>query len=360
MSDQHSTPDGDEIDVTKLPPKKSRRFAGRRSARSIGILGLAVLVMVSLSTFYLKDLPLLGASPQYTVQFSEAAGVQPGNEVRVAGIRVGEVTEVKLDGDRVLMKLRVSNTWIGDRTQATIQIKTVLGQKYIALNPLGTERADPRVVLTETVAPYDVIEAFSDATDQIENVDTDQVAKALGELSDVFTATADDIGPSLEGISRLSKTIASRDDEVRRLLKATRDSSQILADRNEEFTRLIAGAGVLLQELNNRQQSISALLASTESLSRALTGIVTDNEKQIGPVLDSLRGVTDLLTAQNANLRSTIQNMAPFYRLYANVLGNGRWFEAVVTNLLPPALPAQNTTRLPNMQKNLTSGGTGG
>ncbi|GAA4744087.1 MCE family protein [Gordonia alkaliphila] len=358
MSDEQNTPD--DIDVTKLPPKKSRRFAGQRSARSIGILGLVVLVMVSLSTFYLKDLPLLGAAPQYTVQFDEAAGVQAGNEVRVAGVRVGEVTEVKLNGDHVLMKLRVADTWIGDRTQATIQIKTVLGQKYIALNPLGTEKADPRVVLTDTIAPYDVIEAFSDATDQIENVDTDQVAKALGELSDVFTATADDIGPSLEGIARLSKTIASRDDEVRRLLKATRDSSQILADRNEEFTRLIAGAGILLKELNNRQQSISALLASTESLSLALTGIVKDNEKQIGPVLDSLRGVTDLLTAQNKNIRSTIQNMAPFYRLYANVLGNGRWFEAVVTNLLPPALPAQNTTRLPNMQKNLTSGGTGG
>lgn len=361
MADQQNNPsaNGSSVDdVTALPPKKSRRFAGRRSARSIGILGLVVVVMLSISTFYLKDLPLLGASPQYTVQFSEAAGVQPGNEVRVAGVRVGEVTDVSLDGDRVLMKMRVSNTWIGNETQATIQIKTVLGQKYIALNPMGSEIADPREVLTDTVSPYDVIEAFSDASDQIENVDTDQVAKALGELSDVFTASADDIGPSLDGIARLSKTIASRDAEVRRLLKATRDSSQILADRNEEFTRLIAGAGTLLEELNNRQKAISTLLASTESLSLALTGIVRDNEAQIGPVLDSLKGVTDLLTSQNDNLRKSIQNMAPFYRLYANVLGNGRWFESVVTNLLPPALPAQNTHRPPNMQKNLNNGGT--
>lgn len=354
-----SAPDP-EVDVTKLPRQKSRRFAGKRSTRSIGILGLAALVMLSLSTFYLKDLPLLSAAPQYTVEFSEAAGVTPGNEVRVAGVRVGEVTDVSLDGDRVLMRMRVSDTWIGDETQATIQIKTVLGQKYIALNPKGSKIADPRVVLTDTVAPYDVVQAFSDAADQIENVDTDQVAKALGELSDVFTATADDIGPSMEGIARLSKTIASRDAEVRRLLRATRESSKILSDRSDQFTRLIAGTGVLLQELNNRQQSISALLASTESLSKALTGIVRDNEKQIGPVLDSLKQVTTILNKQNANLRSSIQNMAPFYRLYANVLGNGRWFEAVVTNLLPPALPAQNTTRLPNAQKNVTNGGTGG
>ncbi len=360
MSNPQNTPAGDEIDVTKLPPKKSRRFAGKRSARSVGVLGIVVLLMLTLSAFYLKDLPMVGAAPQYTVQFSEAAGVKAGNEVRVAGVKVGEVTDVRLDGDKVLMRMRVENTWIGDKTQATIQIKTVLGQKYIALNPKGTKLANPRDTLTDTVAPYDVLEAFGDAANQIENVNTDQVAKALGQLSDVFTANADDIGPAMDGISRLSKTIASRDDEVQRLLEATKGSSKILADRNEEFVKLIAGAGVLLKELNTRQQSISALLASTETLSTSLTGIVRDNEKQIGPVLDSLSKVTALLTRQNSNLRKSIQNLAPFYKLYANVLGNGRWFEATVTNLLPPALPAQNTHRPPNMQKNLTNGGTGG
>lgn len=345
-------------EVIPTEPKKSRRFAGRRSAKSIGALGLAMLIMVSVASFYLKDLPLLGAGAQYTAEFSEAAGLKKGNEVRVAGIKVGEVTGVGLDGNKVNVDFRANNTWIGDRTQASIQIKTVLGQKYLALNPQGSELLDPDTPITDTVAPYDVIEAFSDVADQIENVDTKQVAKALSSISNAFEQTPKDIGPALDGVARLSNTLASRDDELRKLLKATKDSSKILADRNEEFTKLVAGAGVLLQELNNRQQSISKLLSSTETLSKALTGIVKDNQAQIGPVLDSLKQVTDLLKGQNDNLRKTIQNMGPFYRLYANVLGNGRWFESVVTNLLPPALPAQNTHRPPNAQTELNNGGT--
>ena len=59
MSDAQTNPNGEEIDVTKLPPQKSRRFAGKRSARSVGILGLTVLIMLTLSAFYLKDLPLV-------------------------------------------------------------------------------------------------------------------------------------------------------------------------------------------------------------------------------------------------------------------------------------------------------------
>lgn len=340
------------------PAHPGRRFAGRRSPVSIGGIGVLVILMLALSSFYLTQLPILGAGARYTAQFSEAAGLKPGAEVRVAGVKVGTVDDVTLDGNHVDVTFRANNTWIGDQTQASIQIKTVLGQKYLGLNPRGSEPADPGVPLTDTVSPYDVIEAFSDASNQIEDLDTTNLTQSMKVLTEAFSGTAGDIGPSLDGISRLSATIASRDQEVQRLLAATKSTSKILADRNEEFTRLIAGAGQLLDELNNRQKSIAALLASTTSLSTSLSGIVADNREQIGPALDSLKGVNELLQAQNQNLRDTIKYMAPFYRLYANVLGNGRWFESVVTNLLPPALPQQNTTRTPNKQVLQNNGGT--
>ncbi|GAB20291.1 Mce family protein [Gordonia effusa NBRC 100432] len=342
---QNETPEQENV------PHKSRRFGGRRSPVSVGAMGIMILLMVASASFYLTQLPIVGAGARYTAKFTEAAGLKSGNEVRVAGIKVGDVESVSLNGDRVDVKFRVSNTWIGNQTQASIQIKTVLGQKYLGLTPRGSKPLDPEDPITDTVSPYDVIDAFSDASDQIEELDTDQVAKSLTTLSEAFSGTAGDIGPSLKGISRLSQTIASRDQEVQKLLGATKKTSQILADRNEEFTRLIAGAGQLLDELNNRQQAISTLLSSTTTLSTALSGIVKDNQAQIGPALQSVQQVAALLTKQNANLRKTIQYMAPFYRIYANVLGNGRWFESAVTNLLPPALPQQNTTRPPNMNK---------
>ncbi|MBD0021261.1 MCE family protein [Gordonia pseudamarae] len=349
-------------------PKKSRRFAGRRNPVSIGGIGILVVLMVAISAFFLNELPLLGAGARYSAEFSEAAGLKKGNEVRVAGIKVGEVDNVELDGDRVKVTFRANNTWIGDRTEASIQIKTVLGQKYLALTPLGDKLADPDtpIPLDRTVSPYDVIEAFSDASTQLtgdpntgeSGIDSKQLAQSFNALSDSLSGTAGNFAPTLDGLSRLSETIASRDSEVKRLLSATKNTTKILADRNEEFTRLIAGAGELLQELNNRQKSITRLLATTTSLSNSLTGLVRDNEKQIGPALDALAETNKLLQRQNQNIRDTIKYMAPFYRLYGNVLGNGRWLESVVTNILPPALPQQNTTRPPNKQAMQNNGGT--
>ena len=64
-----------------------------------------------------------------------------------------------------------------------------------------------------------------------------------------------------------------------------------------------------------------------------------DNEAAIGPALEQLDGVVEILKANNENLDKAMKLYEPFVRLYTNVVGNGRWFDQVVVNLLPPGLP---------------------
>ncbi|MFC7449170.1 MCE family protein [Rhodococcus daqingensis] len=313
----------------------------RRSPATIGALGIVVVLLATMSAFFLDDLPLIGAGATYRAQFTEAAGLKPSNEVRIAGVKVGKVTAVELDGDKVEVAFKVKDAWVGDQTTASIQIKTILGQKYLALDPRGSETLDAKDVipLERTTSPYDVLDAFGDATTTLDAIDVPQLAQSMETLSDAFSGTPADIRASLDGVTRLSETIGSRDEELRKLLAATADTSKVLADRNAEFTQLIGSAGLLLGELNSRQQSISQLLAGTKRLSQQLTGLVAENEAQIGPALEQLRGVVQILQDNNDNLDRAIKLYAPFTRLYSNIVGNGRWFDQVVVNLTPPALP---------------------
>ena len=145
-------------DQTTPAPAQPRRAGASRVKRtpvSIGGIGILVVLMVAVSAFFLNELPLVGAGARYSAEFTEAAGLKKGNEVRVAGIKVGEVDDVALDGERVKVTFRANNTWIGDRSEASIQIKTVLGQKYLAVTPLGDKLADPDtpIPLERTVSP---------------------------------------------------------------------------------------------------------------------------------------------------------------------------------------------------------------
>ncbi|MGL4304842.1 MAG: MCE family protein [Mycobacteriaceae bacterium] len=330
----------------------------KRSPAVTGFVGALVIIMATVSAFFLGDLPLVGAGTKYTAEFTEAAGLRPDNEVRVAGVKVGKVTSVALAGDRVKVQFRVKDTWVGDRSTASIQIKTILGQKYLALDPQGSNTANPKDIIgrDRTTSPYDVIEAFSDASKTLGDIDTDQLANSMRTLSAAFQETPENVRASLDGVTRLSVAIGSRDDDLRKLLAATADVSKILADRNDEFQRLISNGAALLSELNDRQKSIAALLDGTKRVSVALRGIVADNEAQIGPMLDSLQTTVDLLNKNQDNIRKSLNLMAPFYRIFTNVLGNGRWFESVVTNILPPGLPEVPGYREP--VRDLSYGGT--
>jgi phospholipid/cholesterol/gamma-HCH transport system substrate-binding protein len=317
------------------------RTRHRRSPAATGALGLALVLLVTMSAFFLDSLPIIGAGTKYTAEFKEAAGLKEGNEVRVAGVKVGKVTDVRLEGNKVLVDFRTKDTWIGNETTASIQIKTLLGQKYLGLDPRGSEIADPhkRIPLTRTTSPYDVIDAFSDAARTLDDIDTAKLATSVQVLTEAFSGTPPEIRGSIDGVKRLSETLAKRDQELQRLFAATKTTTKILSDRNAEFERLIQSGGELLTELNYRQQAISQLLTSTRALSTELSAFVADNEAQIGPALTNLAGAVDILNANQANISKTLELAKPFYNIYANVLGTGRWFDAIIVNLLPPGLP---------------------
>lgn len=314
-----------------------------RNPLTIGIVGLLVLVLAFVVTLNFDRLPLIGGT-SYSADFSEAAGLQSGNEVRIAGVKVGTVGAVSLEGDHVKVSFRVRNAWIGDQTTAAIKIKTLLGQKYLALDPEGT-RAMPSsqpIPLQRTMAPYDVIEAFSGLSQTVGQINTQQLAQSFRTISDTFAGTPADVRGALTGLSALSQTIASRDDQLRQLLQNTAAVSKTVADRDAEFQKILDDGNQLLAEIRARRDSITALLKGTRDLSAQLTGLVNDDAAQIGPALQQLNQVTQLLQRNQDNLNRSIQVFAPFTRLLGNTVGNGRWFDTYVCGLLPPSVGPVN------------------
>lgn len=307
-----------------------------RNPFAIGVLGTAVLAALGLTVFYYEDLPI-GGDTVYQAEFSDAAGLKVDNEVRVAGIKVGEVTDIALATDRVLVSFRVEDAWVGDKTSAEIKIKTLLGRKFLALHPLGGAEQDPDVAipLSRTVTPYDVTEAFEGLADTVGAIDTDQLAQSFQALSDTFENSPEHVRTALDGLSALSTTLASRDDQIAELLDGTRRVGAMLAGSSEEFEALIQDGNLLLTELNNRREDIHALLTGTQQLAQQLSGLVADNQDQLAPALEQLDIVTDVLQRQTENIDRGLELAAPYFRVVNNIVGNGRWIDTYICGLVP-------------------------
>jgi phospholipid/cholesterol/gamma-HCH transport system substrate-binding protein len=311
---------------------------GTRNPVATAIVGLLAVVLVAVLAF--NGPAIFGPGTTYRAEFSEAAGLTSGDMVTIAGVEAGRVNSVELAGDRVLVTFRVDDAWVGDRTSASIEIRTLLGAKTLALDPQGDVELDPDqpIPLRRTASPFDVVEAFDGLSGTIDQLDTEQLARSLDTLAETFRGTAPEVRGALTGLSRLSTTIASRDEEIRRLLAGTHELAGVLADRNAEVEKLLKDGNLLLGELQRRREAIGKLLDGTIALSEQLRGLVADNTDQLRPTLEQLDRVAALLQRNKDSLGAGIRDLAVFVRLFANATGNGEWFDNYVCALLPPSV----------------------
>ena len=331
--------------LRKVPARRGRSTPFReRNPVVVGAVGLAVIAAMLLLAFNIDSLPLL-AGQSHSAALSEAGGLKAGDDVRIAGVKVGKVTAVDLEGSHVRVDFRVGrSTELGSQTSATVRIKTILGQKFLALEPAGKGDLSQEIPLSRTTPAYDVVEAFSDLATTTEDIDTGQLATALDTVANTFRDSPEEVRAAVDGLGRLSRTVASRDAQLRELLQHANGVTGVLADRNKELVSLLTDGDLLLQELRKRRADIHTLLVSTVTLSQQLTGLVRENRAAIGPALANLKNVLATLEANQANLDRSIRLVAPFVRVFANTTGNGRWFDTYIQNLVPvPGGPGSPT-----------------
>ncbi|HEX8001354.1 MAG TPA: MlaD family protein [Mycobacteriales bacterium] len=306
----------------------------------IGIGGIVVILALLVGSFNVNRLPIpgLGGQTEYKAAFSQAAGIAPENEVRVAGVRVGSVTGVSLDlpNKQVLVTFEVKGVELGDQTKAAIKLKTLLGTKYLELTPEGSgELAEGAVIpVDRTTVPFQIYEAGNQLAETIDDVDTEQLAKALEVLADTFRDTKGNARSALTGLSAISKTIASRDAELRQLLASTKTVTAALAARDGELTRLITDADLVMQVVLARRQAIAALLDDTARLSKVLGDLVRDNRAVVDPLLQNLHNVIQVLKANLSSLDKSVAALGPFARYATNAVGNGTWLDVYSENLV--------------------------
>jgi phospholipid/cholesterol/gamma-HCH transport system substrate-binding protein len=299
----------------------------------VGMVGMLVAILLAVN---LNRLPLVsGDLTEYEAAFSDASGLVEGEEVRIAGVKVGKVTEIALRGDKVVATFGVSGVKLGDRSTASIEVKTLLGQHYLAVASRGSEPLDEdaTIPLGRTSTPLNIVPAFNQLADQSAKIDTAQLADAFDALAKLEEDTAPHVRDTLRGLGRLSQTISSRDAELRQLLARANQVSGVVAARDREFTELLNSSLRVLTVLKQQRTTIDRVIAGTSTLSAQLTGLVRDNDADANLALKRLNGVLRVLRRNRAEIDRIIVLGDVYAREFVNTVGTGPWFDS--TNKYP-------------------------
>ncbi len=304
-------------------------------------MGMLGMVIVVLAVFLAFNLTVFGGGTEYTAAFTEAGGLKPHEDVRIAGVKVGTVKSVGLEGDHVKVGFDLSGgVHVGTLSKIHIKISNILGAHYLDVQPGGAGRQSPRVEIptSRTTPSYEVVPALQDLSGQLQKIDAAQLGKAFDSLSAMLRYSPDNVRQALSGLRKISRTVASRDDSLNDLLSHTRNVTRLLGDRSGDLATLVSDGSLLLHEVDTRRAAIRSLLTGTISLSQQVSGTVQENKASLHPALVRLHKVVDILERDQGSLDKAVRTLGPFVTTSADATSSGRWFDGYLQNLIPVPL----------------------
>ena len=316
------------------------KYRGAELMRA-GFIGVVLIILVITIGLQPERLVSWATSLRYQALFTEAGGIVGGNDVTVSGIKVGSVSSVELVNGDALVGFTIDGKYaLGSDTTAHIRTGTLLGERVLALESDGSGTLDrsQTIPTSRTSSPYSLTDAVSDLTSNTAATDTNQLNQSLDTLAATLDQVAPQLGPTFDGLSRLSQSLNNRNQSLAELLKTAGDVTEIFSERSRQVNELILNSNDLLAVLNERRYAITSLLRSTSAVSQALTGVVADNEKELAPTLEQLNVVMAMLERNRDNLAKMLPGAAKYYLTQGEIVSNGAYYNALVPNIQPAQL----------------------
>lgn len=302
----------------------------------IGAVGAGIVLAMIVTAFNYDKLPFLDQDETYSAYFAEAGGLIPGSPVQVSGLRVGKVDSVELDGPQVLVTFKIAEgIRLGDRTEAAVKTKSLLGAKIVEVTPRGQGTQSGPIPIERTRPAYQLPDALGDLTEAISGLETDQLSESLAVLADTFADTPPDLKVAVEGIARFAETLDKRDQALRDLLTDANKTTRVLSERSDQVADLVVKTNSLLAQLNTQSAALGALSNNIAAVTQQIKGFIGDNRSTLKPSLDKLNGVLKIVNDRRDKVDASLVGFNRYTLGLGESVGSGPFFKAYVGNLLP-------------------------
>lgn len=302
----------------------------------VGLMGVVVTLLIIGVGQTFTSVPMLFATPTYYAEFTDTGGINTGDKVEISGVDVGLVRSLAIRGNRVAVGFTLDGRTVGTQSRVAIRTETILGRKNMQIEPRGSEPLRPNgfLPLAQTTTPYQVYDAFVDATKAAKGWDIEATKRSLKVLSETFDQTAPHLSAALDGVRAFSDTIGKRGEQLKQLLANSNKIARVLGDRSGQFNGLLVNADTLLASFKQRSQALSILLSNVSDVSAQVSGLFKENPN-LNHVLQQLGTVSDELVKRKNDLADVLILLSRYTASLTEAVASGPYFKAMVANLLP-------------------------
>jgi phospholipid/cholesterol/gamma-HCH transport system substrate-binding protein len=310
------------------------KLLDRRTAGDLTKLVIFIVITTLATSVLVITIGNISFSPKtdYRAEFVDATGVVKGDDIRIAGVKVGTVSDVEIvDRTRALVTFTVEDsTSISKATQASIRYRNLVGQRYISLSD-GIGDADPMpegstIPVTQTSPALDLTVLFNGFKPLFQALSPADINQLSYEIVQVFQGE----GGTLEGLlahtASVTSTLASRDQIIGELIDNLNEVLDHVGDRDAQLSRLITTFRTFVGGLKDDRQAILGSLDQISALSVQTADLVSGIREPFVDDIRQLRRVAGNLDDGKAELDRALQVLPIKLNKVGRTAAYGSWF----------------------------------
>ncbi|MEQ1786627.1 MAG: MCE family protein, partial [Acidimicrobiales bacterium] len=273
-----------------------------RTALKFGTFVLVCVAFTAYLAFTIGNLdvrdPLNRGNYQVTATFADVTGLLPNDNVKVAGVVVGKVTDITTREGvaEVTFQIDDAHTDIPDDSTAAIRWRNLIGQRYVYLYPGDSPEAlqdGAHIDIEDTASVVDLGELFNKLGPIVGSIDPAQVNDFLETITAALDGREDKVGQALDDLSVLTTGLASRDDAIQRLLTNLDTVADTVNRRDAQIGTMLQNLILLADTFGDNTATLDTALTELSSFGTELDSLLDANSVEIERLLGNLALVTD-------------------------------------------------------------------
>ena len=279
-----------------------------------------------------------GATKEYSAVFRDVTGLNPGDDIRIAGVKVGTVEEIEISG-RNLAEVAFTvdaETPLDRSTHARVRYRNLVGQRYIALTqgagPSGVLEEGSTIPLSRTAPALDLTVLFNGFKPLFQALSPTEINKLSYEIIRVFQGEGGTMESLLAHTASVTNTIANRDRVISALIDNLNDVLTTLSERDQELSSLIIELQQFVSGLARDREPILDSLDAVSELSSETADLMVETRPALVADIQQLRRVTGVLNQGRELIDRSLQILPIKLWKVGRTATYGSWFNFYVCN----------------------------
>jgi len=334
---------------------------------------LTIFLVVTVAATYVLAATIsnssYGKAVTYRADFSDVTGVVPGDDVRIAGVRVGTVKGIKLvtEGGRRLAQLRFSvqaSRRLPLLTHARIRYRNLVGQRYLEVSPPAPDEVeqahvDPNAVLTKnaliplprTENALDLTSLFAGFQPLFQGLDPNEINSLSQEIIETLQGEGGSIDLLLQQTADLANAIADKDQLIGNLVDHLNSVLGAVADRDDQLSDLISTLQQFVSGYADDREAIGGAIDGVNQLATETTSLLVKVRPGVKQDVKDLTALAENLNAGAPTIAGVIQRLPSKIGSLTRTASYGAWFNFYLCQMGGTVTLPGNVTVSPNISQ---------